>query len=114
MPERERQEGTRLGALSQDNKPFTVYICHLHHSTDVINIANEIKTLGFEVINVSNIQIKKRKDDKSTYVKLPLFKVDIKPDPENKKIFSINSLLHYKVTVKLHKANCQVVAKVLE
>lgn len=91
-----------------DDKPYTVYIRYLHHSTDVSDITNELNTLGFEVIMVTNVQIKKREGEKSTYVKLPLFKVDLKPNAENKNIFSLNTLLHYKIAVELPKKSTNV------
>lgn len=92
----------------REDKPFTVYVRNLHHSTEHEEIANELATLGYQVINITNIQIKKRYENRSTLVKLPLFKVDLQPNENNRSILSLTTLLQFRISVELPKKSSTI------
>lgn len=103
LPESERKT---LGTIKyhtyrlQEDKPFTVFIRGLHHTTDVQQITSELTEAGHTVTNIVNVIIKKRIGDKVTNVKLPLFKVDVKTNDSNRNIYNIRYLCSFSVTVE--------------
>ena len=52
-------------------------------------------------MNITNVQIKKRNEGKTLFVKLPFFKVDL--HDKNKNILSLTSFSRYNISVKLPK-----------
>ncbi len=96
-----------LGAIKfhtfrlNEDKHYCVFIRGLHHSTDVKDIKDELTLAGHDVINVMNIHIKRKIDDKPTIIKLPLFKVDLKSNDTNQTILDIRQLCHCQISVEL-------------
>ncbi|VVC32986.1 Pre-C2HC domain,Zinc finger, CCHC-type [Cinara cedri] len=71
-----------------------VVLRHLHHSTPVDTIKEELNSKGFTVRNIINVlhyQTKKT---------LPLFFVDLEPSPSNKDIFTIDTLVYTKIKIE--------------
>lgn len=84
----------------KDDKLYSVYIRNMHYSTDVNEIQTELESLGHEVVRITNVQIKKVINEKKILWKLPLFRIDLKPNVNNKEIFKLNTLLQYKIVVE--------------
>jgi hypothetical protein len=76
------------------DRAFKVVIRNLHHSIDTKVIKDELQEKGFTVRNVANIQHWKTK------VPLPLFFVDLEPTENCKSIYSLQSLVHTRITVE--------------
>lgn len=76
----------------QEDKTFSVFIRGIHFSTDPADVYSELISAGHQVVNGINILIKKKVDNKSILVKLPLFKVELKTANNNSTIFDIRSL----------------------
>lgn len=90
------------------DKPFTVYIRHIHPATDVNDISSALLLHGHQTTNVINVQIRKTENERTSYIKLPLFKVDIQPSENNRDIFKLTSLLHHKIVVELPRKTTEV------
>lgn len=86
--------------LSED-KPFTVFIRGLHHSTELKDISSELAAFNHQVTNIINVHIKKRADNKTNIVKLPLFKVDLKVSDNNREVFDVQNLCYSRITVEM-------------
>lgn len=84
-----------------EDKPFTVFIRGLHHSTDVEDIKSELADAGHSVINLINVQIKKKMNDKVKKIPLPLFKIDVSVNEKNRSLFDIRKLCGCTVTVEM-------------
>lgn len=84
-----------------EEKPFTVFIRGLHHTTEVGDITSSLSTAGHTVTNVINVQFKKRVDNKQTVIKLPLFKVELKVQENNREIFDMKSLCFCRIQVEM-------------
>lgn len=65
------------------DRSFKVVLKYLHYSTDIENIKNEITSHGHDVMIVWNIKRRITKKPCS------LFYVELKPNPDNKKIYEI-------------------------
>jgi len=83
------------------DKPYTVFIRNLHHTTDISSIKHALAEFGFNATNIIKVQIKKKVNDRVTFIKLPLFKIDLAPCEENKDILKLSSILNYRITVEL-------------
>lgn len=87
--------------LSED-KAFRVVIRGLHHTIGEDNLATELKNLDFQVRKVTNILSRDK-------IKLPLFFVDLEPNPKNSQIFKIDSLFSSKIKVEEPRQKRQIV-----
>lgn len=90
------------------DKPFTVYIRHLHPSADEKEIKAALLEYGHQTSSVTNVQIRKIVNEKATFIKLPLFKVDIQPSGNNRDIFNLKSLLYHKIAVEYPRKSTEV------
>lgn len=70
----------------KENRAYRVVIKHLHHTTEVQDIKNEIETMGHKVRNILNIKHKQTKEP------LNMFFVDLEPAKNNKDVYSIKGL----------------------
>ncbi len=113
-PVNEADRKKKLGALRYHtyrlptDKPFTVYIRHIHPTTDVNDISSALLLHGHQTTNVINVQIRKTENEKTSYIKLPLFKVDMLPSENNRDIFKLTSILHHKIVVELPRKTTEV------
>jgi hypothetical protein len=71
-----------------------VVIRNLHPSTPTADISLAIEEIGFSTRQVTNIK------HHQTKMALPMFFVDLEPDPSNKDIFNVKSILHTLVKVE--------------
>lgn len=78
----------------QSDKPYRIVIKNIHPSTPLEEISTVIEEIGYLVRNVTNIKQYQTKKD------LPLFFVDLEPQSNNEKIFSVTSLLHTIVKIE--------------
>ncbi|KAF0693432.1 Uncharacterized protein FWK35_00037355, partial [Aphis craccivora] len=78
----------------KDEKSYRVVIRHLHHSTPVDTIKEELNSKGFTVRNIINVLHYQTKKP------LPLFFVDLEPSPSNKDIFAIETLYYTKIKIE--------------
>jgi hypothetical protein len=78
----------------KDEKSYKVVIRHLHHSTPVDTIKEELNSKGFTVRNIINVLHYQTKKP------LPLFFVDLEPSPLNKDIFTIDTLYYTKIKIE--------------
>lgn len=76
-----------------EDKPFRIVIRGLHSSLEEQLISDEINKLGYTVRKVTNVLSRDK-------IKLPLFFVDLEPDPKNSSIFKIDTLFHSKICVE--------------
>jgi len=106
LPDSDKKE---LGSIQfhtfrlPEDKPFTVFIRGLHHSTDLKALSDELTALGHHVINIINVHIKKKVDNKSIITKLPLFKVEVKTCENNRHLFDIKNLGYCQISVEMPK-----------
>ena len=84
-----------------EDKPFTVFIRGLHHTTDVEDIKIELADAGHSVINLINVQIKKKINEKVKKIPLPLFKIDVSVNEKNRSLFDIRKLCGCTITVEM-------------
>ncbi len=91
-----------------EEKPYTVFVRGLYYTADLNDISSELSTAGHQVMNVINIHIKKKLDNKTSRVKLPLFKVDLKVADNNRAIFDIHTLCDCAVSIELPKKTANV------
>ncbi|VVC27523.1 Pre-C2HC domain,Endonuclease/exonuclease/phosphatase,Zinc finger [Cinara cedri] len=89
----------------KSEKPFRVVLRGINHDSDMGIITNELYDQGHEVSKITNIQIKKKSDPKNknsewTYIRLPLFFVDLKPRENNKDIYNIKLLCHQIIKIE--------------
>lgn len=93
----------------KEDKPFKVIIKNLHHTTDIDELTEEISHHGHEVTRITNMLNRQTKNP------LPMFIVDLKQSPNNKKIYNIEFLMNSKIVIEppYHKReivqckNCQ-------
>ncbi|KAL4103929.1 hypothetical protein QTP88_019246 [Uroleucon formosanum] len=78
----------------QSEKSYRVVIRNLHPSTPTTDISSAIEEIGFSTRQVTNIK------HHQTKMALPMFFVDLEPDPSNKDIFNVKSILHTLVKVE--------------
>jgi len=78
----------------QSEKSYRVVIRNLHPSTPTADISSAIEEIGFSTRQVTNIK------HHQTKMALPMFFVDLEPDPSNKDIFNVKSILHTLVKVE--------------
>jgi len=78
----------------KDEKSYRVVIRHLHHSTPVDAIKEELNSKGFTVRNIINVLHYQTKKP------LPFFFVDLEPSPSNKDIFTIDTLYYTKIKIE--------------
>ena len=76
----------------KENTSFQVVLRGLHYSTNTQDIKTEIENLSHTVVNIFNIK------QSRTNIPLPLFFIDLKQNPNNKEIYSIETLHYTKVT----------------
>lgn len=84
---------------TKQEKPFRVVLKNLHHSTDPKFIEDELKQLGFNVKQVVNVLKNQSKTP------LPMFFIDLVPQPNNNDIFKVNSICYSKVKFEVPKPN---------
>jgi len=78
----------------KQERGFRIVIRHLHPSTPVEAIKEELECQGFEMRNVSNAKSSRTKEP------LPLFFVELAPQPNNAAIYNVQRLLHTVVKVE--------------
>lgn len=79
---------------AKEDKPYRVAIRNLHPTTDTNFIKDELSQFGFSVRNITNIK------SKITKTALPIFFVDLNPDPSNVNIFNLSSLCYTKIKIE--------------
>lgn len=77
-----------------DDKAFRVVIRHLHHTTPIKFIKDELQALGFSVRSITNCLQYKTKNP------LPIFFIDLEPSPTNQSIYKIDSICYTKIKVE--------------
>jgi flagellin-like hook-associated protein FlgL len=85
----------------KEDKPFVLFIRHLHHTTDTTDIATELRNLGHFPSRITNVQIKKRIEEKQALISLPLFRVELEPRKNNNELLDVEYILYTKVKVEL-------------
>lgn len=75
----------------KQEKPFRVILRNMHYSTEIDSIKKEIESHGHTVLNIINMR------QRITKKPLPLFSVDLKPDENNKSIYTTEYLLNTKI-----------------
>jgi len=79
---------------AKEDKPYHDAIRNLHPTTDTNFIKDELSQIGFSLRNITNIKYKISK------TALPIFLVDLNPDPINVNIFNLSSLCYTKIKIK--------------
>jgi len=97
----------------KSEKPFRVVLRGINHDSDLGLIKSELYDQGHEVINLTNILIKKKSDPKNknsewTHINLPLFFVDLQPKENNKDIYNIKLLCHQVIKIEPPRKNKEV------
>ena len=78
-------------------RAFKVVIRHLHHSIDINDIKEALKSEGHEVRSIINIRHWRTKEP------LPLFFVSLEPKDNNKEVYDLKVLLHTRIQVESPK-----------
>lgn len=84
-------------------KPYRVVLRGMHHSVDKTEIIEGLASLGHKVRNIVNARHRLTKEP------LPLFYIDLEPNPNNKKIFEVKQLLRMIVTFEAPYVKKEVV-----
>jgi hypothetical protein len=87
----------------KEEKPYRVIIRNLHYITPLVDIKNELISLGHNLRNITNVLQRNPK------LPLPLFFIDLEPNINNKDIFKINLLCHSKIKIEEPRINHQPV-----
>lgn len=87
--------------LSED-KPFKIVLRGIHPSIGENNVSAEISKLGYKVRKVCNVLSREK-------IALPLYFVDLEPDPINQNIFNLSSMFHSKIKVEEPRKKRQLV-----
>lgn len=82
------------------DRPFILFVRRLHPTTDIEDVANEFRTWGHKPRKISNVQIKKKVGNRRIQVPLPLFRVELEPQDNNKEALDIVSMLNVKVQME--------------
>ena len=94
----------------KEDRAFRVVIKHLHHTTDLDDIKNELLILGHEVRNKINVTHRQTKE------LLNIFFVDLEPAKNNKDIYEVkaiqNKIIHISVYPSFNQATHTAVRKV--
>ncbi|KAL4156035.1 hypothetical protein QTP88_000070 [Uroleucon formosanum] len=85
----------------KEEKPFRVVIRNLHYTTPLVDIKNELISLGHNPRNITNVL------QRNTKLPLPLFFIDLEPNINNKDIFKIDLLCHSKIKIEEPRINHQ-------
>jgi len=90
---------TKMGAdfhtyQLKEEKSIRAVIRHLHQTTPLDKIKLELEALGFSVRGVSNAL------HHATKEKLPLFFIDLEPEPKSKEVFDLTRLLRTVIKVE--------------
>lgn len=78
----------------ENEKAYRVVLRHLHPSIEPDEIKTELERLSFKVRSVTNVL------QAGTRIPLPLFFVDLEPDDDNARIFTVNSMLYTRIKVE--------------
>lgn len=70
---------------------FKVILKNMHHSVDTNEVIAQLADKGHDVINIWNIKHWKTKQP------LPIFEIELKPNPNNKEIYSIQHLMDSRI-----------------
>jgi len=90
----------------KEDRAFRLVIKHLHHTTDLDDIKNELRILGHEVRNIINVTHRQTKEP------LNIFFVDLEPAKNNKDIYEVmaiqNKIIHIEPprSTKPHIPHC--------
>lgn len=79
--------------LKQD-RAYRVVLRDIHYSIPTQDIVDELATKGHQVRNITNIRHRVTKEP------LPLFFVDLEPQPNNKEIYDLHHIFHSKIRVE--------------
>ena len=74
-------------------KPYKIVIRGLHSTTNEAEIKNELARLGHEAIRVTNVIIKKKINEMSTKIVIPLFYDDLVTKPNNKDVYELEHVI---------------------
>ena len=86
----------------KQEKSFKVVLCHIHHSTEIESIKEEIESHGHKVRNIVNMR------QKITKKPLSLFAVELEPADNNKSIYTIEYLLNMKIKFEVPHYNREI------
>lgn len=78
----------------KEERAYRVVIRHLHQSTPIEEIQDELESKGFKVRNIVNVK------HRSTKESLPLFFVDLEPAENNKSIYDLKYLQNRAIRVE--------------
>lgn len=89
----------------KSEKLYRVVVRGLHPQTDPESIKSEFGAMGHDVEKVTNVIITKKDSNESTdgsrtKIALPLFFVDLRPKPNNKLAFEIQTIEHQRVRIE--------------
>jgi len=86
----------------KQEKSFKVVLRHIHHSTEIESIKEEIESHGHKVRNIFNMR------QKITKKPLSLFAVELEPANNNKSIYTIEYLLNMKIKFEVPHYNREI------
>jgi hypothetical protein len=100
---------------SNTEKPIRAVIRHLPPDTPAEYISNSLENLGFSMINVRQLTIRRAPNGQIYVENLPLFHVTLTRNVKSREIFKLNSLNHISIKVESYRAqtgltqchNCQ-------
>ena len=70
----------------KEDRAFQVVIKHLHHTTDLDDIKNELQNLGHDMRNIINVKHRQIKEPLNTFF------IDLEPAKNNKDIYEVKAI----------------------
>lgn len=75
----------------KQDRPFKVVLRNMHSSSDQQLLKEELESLGHSIMKISNMR------HRVSNAPLPMFIIDLKPSPNNKKIYDVEFLVNTKI-----------------
>lgn len=87
---------------------YIVFIRHLHPTTLIQEIAEELEKVGHQARRVTNVQIRKKEGQNVNVINLPLHRIELSPKANNSEILDLTTLLYTRVKVELPRKKSEL------
>lgn len=92
----------------KSEKPFRIVVRGLNPDTSFQDITDDLHQKGHKVRNLSNITYKKKNEGIVEIIKLPLFFIDLEPQPNNKESIELKYIAYQSIQVEPPKPKTDI------